>query len=394
LREPGQINVSIRAKIQQLAAQADASWGPAYPLFSRIIEREGLKNGAEIGVAFGGHSEAILKSTTIKRLYGVDPYTNSPGYDDPMNLPQAEFDELYRYTLERLTAFRQRFVLIRKPSKEAALEIGEKLDFVYIDADHSYNGVLADLGIWFHKIRDDGVIGGHDYAHPNFPGVRQAIDQFFQRFGWPIQLEGEGVWWVKKQALNISFIIPACNREKTLEQSIRSIIEGNLTPGDEIIVVNDASSDNTLDVLRRLAAEKECIRRVEHAPKRGGAAALNTAIEDSPHPLVFCLGADNVLLPYSVQRLKDFLISSCADIVALGNLHFFTDTTSTVSHRRWFRPRRLTVADYLSSFVVPGASGNYLFTRESWQRARRRSWLGNRNKRPIRFKLLMPAGPL
>src|SRR5581483_3374877 len=110
---------TIEEKIIQHAKQADAGWGSAYHLFSKVINEHGLETGAEVGVAFGGHSEAILKQTKVKKLYGIDPYHHFAGYDDAMNLPQEEFDQLYQFTLDRLQPFGSRYTHIRKYSKEA-----------------------------------------------------------------------------------------------------------------------------------------------------------------------------------------------------------------------------------------------------------------------------------
>ena len=54
----------------------------------------------------------------------------------------------------------------------------KSLDFVWIDADHSVDGVLADLRAWHPKVKDDGCFAGHDYA-PLIPGVIRAVNIYF-----------------------------------------------------------------------------------------------------------------------------------------------------------------------------------------------------------------------
>lgn len=180
--------------------QAETTWAVDYPFFSQIVELHGLKVGAEVGVAYGGHAEAILKSTTVERLYGVDPYLHGvDGYSDPMNLPQPQFDQLYGYVLGRLSPFGERYVHIRKPSVEAIYDIPGKVDFVYIDANHTAMAVWQDLCAWFNKVRIGGVISGHDYNHPDHPQVQRAIDSFFGCLGWPVKTAGTHVWWVERR---------------------------------------------------------------------------------------------------------------------------------------------------------------------------------------------------
>lgn len=55
------------------------------------------------------------------------------------------------------------------------------LDFVFIDADHSYAAVAADIDAWLPKVRKGGIIAGHDYCEwPGF-GVIQAVTERFER---------------------------------------------------------------------------------------------------------------------------------------------------------------------------------------------------------------------
>ena len=363
---------TINEVIIKYATEADASWGGAYGLFARIINRNHLKIGVELGVAFGGHSEALLKNTEVSRLYGIDPYRHFDEYDDPMNLPQDEFDELYLYTLNRLKPFGDRYIHIRKTSDSAISDIPNEIDFVYIDADHSYEGVARDLGLWFMKVKDGGIIGGHDYDHSSFPGVKKAVDEFFRRLGSEIHLEGEGVWWTIKQMPNISFIMPAYNCATTVAESAESIMKTNLIQGDELVITNDCSTDNTKEVLLKLQGKyPDRIIILNHSINKGGAAARNTAVEHASNQLIFCLDSDNVLAPDSIQKLKKFFITSMADVASFGELHYFKEDTKKITHTWIFQKTLVLLADVLSNPVVPGSSGYYLFTKESWIRAGR-----------------------
>jgi glycosyltransferase involved in cell wall biosynthesis/tetratricopeptide (TPR) repeat protein len=346
----------------------EESWKPAYKFLPDLIQKFNLKVGAEIGVAFGGHSEAILSNTNLELLYGIDSYQHSDSYDDPMNLPQADFDILCETTKNRLAVFGDRFRLIRSYSQQAIGQIDGLLDFVYIDAEHSYQGVWQDLCTWYSKIRVGGLISGHDYGHIAFPGVKQAIDEFFRRLDWQVHLEGDGVWWVEKQPTNISFFIPAYNCEQTLEESVDSILNGNFAQGDELIIVNDCSTDNTGGILERLKIKCPFIKIFSHQTNKGGGAARNTAVQNATHPLLFCLDSDNILVPGSIQKLKNFLLYSGADAASFQEIHFFQSQKEIVSGK-WVFKDRITFADCLSKYDVPGSSGNYIFTKDSWIRA-------------------------
>lgn len=53
----------------------------------------------------------------------------------------------------------------------------QSLDFVFIDAGHTYNAVRADILAWLPRIKSQGVIAGHDYRSCSFPGVSQAVNE-------------------------------------------------------------------------------------------------------------------------------------------------------------------------------------------------------------------------
>ena len=50
------------------------------------------------------------------------------------------------------------------------------LDFVYLDGDHSEAAVAGDIRLWRPLVKPGGILAGHDYGHPDFPGVKQAVD--------------------------------------------------------------------------------------------------------------------------------------------------------------------------------------------------------------------------
>ncbi len=57
-------------------------------------------------------------------------------------------------------------------------------NFVFIDADHSYEAVKKDIDAWWPLVKDNGILAGHDYDHNNrgWPGVYKAVHE---KFGQP-----------------------------------------------------------------------------------------------------------------------------------------------------------------------------------------------------------------
>lgn len=68
--------------------------------------------------------------------------------------------------------------LIPALTSEAAHYWHEPIDCLYVDADHSYAGTLADLDAWMPHVRPGGLVMGDDYGSSLYPGVKQAWDEF------------------------------------------------------------------------------------------------------------------------------------------------------------------------------------------------------------------------
>ena len=68
------------------------------------------------------------------------------------------------------------------------------LDFVFIDADHRYEAVLADIAAWRPHVRPGGWLMGHDYNREAHPGVVQAVDECF---AGRIETDKNRVWAVR-----------------------------------------------------------------------------------------------------------------------------------------------------------------------------------------------------
>lgn len=168
----------------------------------------------------------------------------------------------------------------------------------------------------------------------------------------------------------VTFFVPAYNCAATLSHTVTSIFDGNHRDGDEVVIVNDGSTDGTAGVVRHLQEKYASIRAHAHRHNRGGGAARNTAVEQARNDILFCLDSDNILAPRSVPELVKFMAQTGADVASFGELHYFVADPGEVTHKWIFRPGQVTFADYLAGAIVPGASGNYLFTRESWLRAR------------------------
>ncbi|HUS89913.1 MAG TPA: class I SAM-dependent methyltransferase [Desulfosporosinus sp.] len=146
---------------------------------ARLFGELGYKTGAEIGVREGKFSETLCKSNPDVKLYCIDLWRP---YEEYVCSPQfANHDKNYDRAKKRLSQYNCEF--IPKSSTDAVKDFADNsLDFIYIDANHKFEYVVADLAAWYPKVRNGGIISGHDYKkfmtqHPTI-GVKQAVDGF------------------------------------------------------------------------------------------------------------------------------------------------------------------------------------------------------------------------
>lgn len=119
----------------------------------------GYKVGAEIGVYKGEFSKKFCKAGLA--LYAIDPWKIYSGYKDPQG--QKKWNFLYERAKKTISGYSDS-TIIRKTSMEALKDFAdESLDFVYIDGNHNLKYVVEDICEWSKKIKNGGIISGHDY---------------------------------------------------------------------------------------------------------------------------------------------------------------------------------------------------------------------------------------
>ena len=171
-----------------------------YEVLRDLIDIYGYTSFAEIGTLWCATSKYILKNCNINRIVCVDPYkfniTDYYGSFDHRDWTKESVTQMKKEAKE--FAKKEKVEFYFKSSKEASKEIEDNsLDMVYIDADHTYEGVKTDIESWYPKIRDGGMICGHDYSILCF-GVVRAVYESFKHF----HTDSDDVWWVIKNKSN------------------------------------------------------------------------------------------------------------------------------------------------------------------------------------------------
>lgn len=183
-------------KIEIMSLEAQRGWGELYyHVLPKIINERGYKTGIEIGVAFGGHAENLLKTTLIEKLTGIDPYKDYYGGFGELKGDQ-DYTELYKFTINKLKS--PRYNHIRKSSVEAIQDLqGKEFDFIFIDGLHEYEAVKFETEVYSKLIRKGGMVTGHDYNHISFPGVTKAVNEFADKHKKKVQSLDGYVWLIE-----------------------------------------------------------------------------------------------------------------------------------------------------------------------------------------------------
>ena len=155
--------------------------------------------GIEIGVWKGGSSEKFLRRAQHLHLVDawspiayensdehgtydnyLDRYAELVGSRNPADFQQF-YDSIYQGVVDKFS--NKPVTIHRMNSRDFFKTFNQQVDWVYIDADHSYEGCLFDLESSLRVVRPGGIIFGDDYT--NKPGVRRAVGEFISRTGLP-----------------------------------------------------------------------------------------------------------------------------------------------------------------------------------------------------------------
>ena len=195
---------SVRRRILSRAAEAlrrmrseEESGLPGVPLGAEhvdgcrvLLDREALigvleRNAvaAEIGVFRGDFSASILRVSAPARLHLVDSW-------DPARVDPGMAGEVAERFAEE--ADRGSVVIHRKASVDAAADFPDSyFDWIYLDSDHSYGTTRDELAAYAGKVKEGGIIAGHDYSMGNWVaglryGVIEAVHEFCVGSGWKL----------------------------------------------------------------------------------------------------------------------------------------------------------------------------------------------------------------
>ena len=125
-----------------------------------LIETNNYTTMCEVGVRDGRTTFFLLDNIPSLTIYGVD-LSNAGYYND--NVKEK---------------YKERLVPIQGNSSLIAGHV-PKVDLVFIDGDHSYNGCAADIRAYTAKVKLGGILSGHDI---DYPGVNRAVNELVKSY--------------------------------------------------------------------------------------------------------------------------------------------------------------------------------------------------------------------
>lgn len=151
---------------------------------AEYFNEQGARIGAEVGVEAGIYSEVLCQKNPQLTLYCIDGW--------------GKGEERYRYwhrlqrkkAQERLAPYNTN--VIHEWSTDAAKRFPkEYFDFVYIDANHSFDSAMIDIITWTPLVKKGGIVSGHDYGTSEKCGVQNAVDYYTKQHGYTVTVTDE-----------------------------------------------------------------------------------------------------------------------------------------------------------------------------------------------------------
>lgn len=158
--------------------QFGENWFDYPELYSFIVNNcQNNSTVVEVGSWKGKSSSymavEIANSNKNIKFYCVDTWKGS--------IEHANLDtsNLYEIFISNMKPVEKYYTPIRKKSTEAALIFEDNsLDFVFIDACHEYDCVNEDIKHWLPKVKNGGILAGHDISSP--PVAKAVFDNLNQ----------------------------------------------------------------------------------------------------------------------------------------------------------------------------------------------------------------------
>jgi|SRR5690554_2927300 len=162
----------------------------------------------------------------------------------------------------------------------------------------------------------------------------------------------------------ISTVIPVKDRERTIERAINSVLSQQGNFEIEIIVVDDASTDNTVFKVRELIQKHTMVHLIQNEQSVGGAAARNIGAKQATGSYIAFLDSDDEWLENHLQKKIELIITSSNAKGAFGAFNIVSGTRLRVLSFPEFE--RVSVGSYIFERGGDARTSTFIFQRDAF----------------------------
>ena len=233
-------------------------WFSYQNIYEQMVESaKGGETFVELGAWFGKSTNylatKIRESKKNIKFTAIDTWKGTDNEELHQNIVGAFNGDIFYEFIDNTTLSNNysAFDIIKDSSYNSAkLFRNSSIDYMMIDAGHTYDDVKSDINIWYNKIKPGGIISGDDYGTNIFEGVTKAVNEYF----YDQVNQNNWSWMRKKPKIQIKHMLTRPNdpREMVSIASLKQLANYGM---DYQPIIND--------VYEGIAPIEHC-RRPEH----------------------------------------------------------------------------------------------------------------------------------
>jgi hypothetical protein len=167
--------------------------------FGIMLTNRGLINTiVEVGVDRGEFSVALLNNWKGQKYYGIDPWSDKHNYGIFAGKDRTRDYNEAAARIQNANDETEKIIL-RGTSESEIDKIPNEIDFAYIDGNHYYEFVKKDINLFWPKIKQGGILAGHDWNGDWQWNVATAVIEKFQDTQIYYMLGPAASWYVIKE---------------------------------------------------------------------------------------------------------------------------------------------------------------------------------------------------
>jgi predicted O-methyltransferase YrrM len=129
------------------------------------------------------------------KFHTIDTFEGDSGSNDEQEIEayrKVNVSKMFDEFSENTKHLKEHFnVIVGKSDESSKFFEDNSVDVIFIDAGHSYDAVIRDIKSWLPKIKDGGIMSGHDYD--SWAGVNKAVNEIFDK----VDKIDNNCWFVK-----------------------------------------------------------------------------------------------------------------------------------------------------------------------------------------------------